>query len=149
MQLQQSPVIPARRHAGRAIVAMLACASVLATVAARADTAPAGGDYEIAVRFDEGASNATPPMPVKAGEPFKLNWKQKGHGWTGDFTVTPAKDNMVYVKLNITQENGAKLTPAVMLRLGELGAVKSSKPGEPTFSVSFTVTRPVAKAAGA
>jgi bla regulator protein BlaR1 len=142
MQLKQSPISTPRRHAGRAIVAMLACASVLATVAARADTAPAGGDYEIAVQFAEGTDSAAPPMPVKAGEPLKLNWKQKGHGWSGDFTVTPAKENMVLVKLNITQENGAKLTPTVMARLGENAAVKSSKPGEPTFSVSFKVTRP-------
>lgn len=142
MQLQQSPISPPRRHAGRALVAILACASVLATVAARADTAPADGDYEIAVQFAEGADSAAPPLPVKAGEPLKLNWKQKGHGWTGDFTLTPAKENMVIVKLNITQENGARLTPTVMARLGENAAVKSSKPGEPTFSVSFTVTRP-------
>jgi bla regulator protein BlaR1 len=142
MQLKQPPISTPRRHAGRTIVAMLACASVLATVAARADTAPAGGDYEIAVQFAEGADSAAPPMSVKAGEPLKLNWKQEGYGWSGDFTVTPAKDDMVFVKLNITQENGAKLTPAVMARLGENAAVKSSKPGEPTFSVSFKVTRP-------
>lgn len=141
MHLKQTSISTPRRHAGRVIVAMLACASVLATMAARADTAPAGGDYEIAVQFAEGADSGAPPMPVKAGEPLKLSWKQKGHGWSGDFTVTPAKENMVLVKLNITQENGAKLTPTVMARLGENAAVKSSKPGEPTFSVSFKVTR--------
>lgn len=149
MQLKQSTISAPRRHAGRAIVAVLACASVLATVAARADSAPAGGDYDIAVQFSEAADSAAPPMPVKAGEPLKLNWKQKGYGWSGAFTLTPAKDDMVYVKLDVTQENGNKLAPVVMLRLGERGAVKSGKPGEPIFSVSFVVTRAAAKAAGA
>lgn len=89
----------------------------------------------------DGAGSATPAMAVRAGEPFTLNWKQQGHGWAGEFHVTPAKDNTVFVKMNITQENGAKLTPALLLRLGERGSVELAKQGEPTFKVGITVTR--------
>lgn len=140
----------ARRRAGMAVVVLLACASVFATVAARAETSPASGsDYEIAVQFADNTGSIAPALPVKAGEALKLNWKQPGFGWTGEFVVTPAKDDMVWVKMKITQENGDQLAPILMMRLGERGAVTSGKPGGPQFKVDLTVTRPGTKAAGA
>ncbi len=149
MQLKQNPPSSARRRASRAIVALLACAGVMATVAARADSVAASGDYELAVQFADNAGSTAPPIPVKAGEPLKLNWKQPGLGWTGEFVITPAKADSVFVKMKITQENGEQLAPVLMMRLGESGAVTAGKPGGPSFKVGLTVTRPAAKPADA
>ncbi len=149
MQLKKTPVSTPRRYAGRAAVALLAFASVLATVAARAGDSPASGDYQVAVQFADSASTATPAILIKAGEPFKMNWTQPGSGWAGDLVVTPAKDDMVWVKMKITQENGEVISPSLLMRLGEHGAVSSGAPGGPSFKLGVTVTRPSEKAGGA
>lgn len=141
MQLKQSSPGAARRRAGQLVVALFACASVFGTMAARGATAPAGkGDYQLAVQLAPGAE--TPVVLAKANEDVALNWKQPGAGWSGTFRVIPAKDNMVYVKMNVTQENGKKIAPTLMMRLGETGRVKSGgNPGEPVLEIGVTVTR--------
>lgn len=149
MHLKQNPS-KTGRLAGRTIVALLACVSIMATVAARADSAPASGkDYDIAVNFGADAGDATPTIQVKAGEAINLEWKKPGFGWKGEFVVLPAENDKVQVKMKIIQENGQTLAPTLMMRLGEPGAVASETPGGPTFKVGMTVTRPAAKAPGA
>jgi bla regulator protein BlaR1 len=152
MHLKQTSTSAPRRRAGRMIVALLACASVLATVAARADTAAASVDhYDIAFQFSEGADSSAPKVSAKAGETFKIRWDKKGSGWSGEFKVRPVKDDSVYVEMKITQENGNVMTPTLMMPLGESGAVKVSgkKPGDPVFKVGLVVTRAAGKAGGA
>lgn len=143
MQLKHTPPGAARRRTGHLIVALLACAGVLGTVAARA-AAPAGhGDYLLAVQFADGAANA-PGVPVKAGQETRLSWKQPGAGWSGTFAVMPAKDDTVFVTMKITQEDGKVVAPSLLMRLGERAAVEShGKPGEPGFRIGVTVTRAV------
>ena len=144
MQLKQTIPGAARRRAGHLVVALLACTSMLGTVAARAGTAPAGGgDYLLSVQFVPGADNAAPAVPVKAGADTTLFSKQPGAGWSGTFRVIPAEDGMVYVKMKITQENGAQTAPTLLMRLGEKAGVESNgKPGEPAFKIGIMVTRP-------
>lgn len=146
MNLKQSTPSRTRRYAGRLAVAVLAGACMLATVAVRANTSAKADKYEISVRFAEGEGNTVAGLPVSAGEDIALNWKQPGAaGWEGVFRIEPASDQAVFVRMNITQDNGELITPTLMLKLGENGAVKATdKDGKPTFAVGLTVKRAAA-----
>ncbi len=147
MHLKQTSTSAPRRRAGRLIVAALAIASVLGTVGARAGTAADGQEYEIAVKFADGADGTTPMVRVKAGEEFALNWKQPGHGWKGVFTVTPASAESVMVKMTVTPEKGEVFAPSMLLKLGQAGTV--SKDGaESKVQIGLTVTKAPAAAQG-
>ncbi|MES2017148.1 MAG: M56 family metallopeptidase [Pseudomonadota bacterium] len=137
MQLKKTSPGATRRRAGHLIVALFACASVLGTLAARADTAPAGKPaYVLAVEFAPGTQTAG--APVKADEEVAINWKQPGASWSGTFRVLPASDDTVIVKMKITGENGKVTAPTLLMRLGEGGRVEST---EPPFKIGITVTR--------
>jgi bla regulator protein BlaR1 len=141
MQLKQTSTTTVRRRAGHLIVALLACASVLGTVTARAGAPAAGGDdYEIVVNFAEGTGNTTAKVRVKAGEDFALRWDQPGRAWKGVFNVAP-EGQSVMVKMKVTPDGGSPVTPSLLLRLGESGKVVSGESGKPGFQVGLTVTR--------
>ena len=74
MQLQHTTTSTPRRHAGRLLVALLACASVFGTVSARA-----GGDqtYEIAVKFADAPGNRSAKVRVNAGEQAALRYRRR------------------------------------------------------------------------
>jgi len=148
LQLKQSTTNTTRRNAGRMLVALLAGASVFATVAVRAETAAGAETYDLAVKFAEGASNTTPGMRVKANEDIKLNWNQPGMAkWSGVFNVTAATPDSVYVKMKLTQASGEVYSPVVQLKLGQEGSVAfGEKAGKPAVSFGLTVTRAVAGA---
>ncbi len=138
MHLQKNTTSAARRNAGRLIVALLAGATVFGTVSARAGS---GEDYEIAVKFAEGAGNTSAKVRVKAGEEFALRWNQPGQSWKGQFTVTRALGDSVMVKMNVTPDNGKPVAPSLMLRLGESGSVRSDgEAGKGAFQIGLTVT---------
>ena len=139
MQLQKTSTSAPRRRAGHLIVALLACASVLGTVSARAGS---GETYEIAVKFAEGSGNTSAKVRVNAGEDFALRWNQPGQSWKGEFTVTPATGDFVLVKMKITPEAGKPISPTLQMRLGETGSVRSDgDAGKPALQIGLTVTR--------
>ncbi len=141
MQLQQTTTSTARRRAGHLIVALLACASVFGTVSARAG-AGTGEDYEIAVKFAEGAENTSGKVRVKAGEEFSLRWSQPGQSWSGAFTVTPAAGDSVQVKMKVTPDGGKPVSPTLLMRLGETGSVRAAgDAGKSVIQIGLTVTR--------
>jgi bla regulator protein BlaR1 len=142
MQLKQTSTSTARRRAGHLIVALLACASVLGTVTARAGApaAAAGDDYEIVVNFAEGTGSTTAKVRVKAGEDFALRWDQPGRAWKGVFNVVP-EGQSVMVKMKVTPDGGSPIAPALLLRLGESGKVVSGDAAKPAFQLGLTVTR--------
>ena len=137
MQLKRSTPGAPRRHAGRLIIAILGCASVLATMAARAESPASGPFYEVAINFGTGV---TPLVRVEAGKEFKIGSNEPGAHWTGEFRITPEKDNSVMVKTHITPEKGDPIAPSLLLHLGERGGVKvSGKAGEPAFEIGLLV----------
>ena len=139
MHLKQTTTSAPRRHAGRLIVALLACASVFGTVSARAGS---GEAYDIAVKFAEGPGNTSAKVRVNAGEQFALRWDQPGQGWKGEFTVTPAGAESVMVKMKVSPENGKPAAPSLLMRLGETGAVRSDgEGGKGGYQIGLTVTR--------
>lgn len=143
MNLKHTVRSTARRRAGHLIVALLAGASMLGTVAVRAETAAGADTYGLSVKFAEGAGNTTPAIPVKAGEDLALNWKQPGAGWSGVFRVERASADTVMVTMKVTQEDGNVIAPSLLLKLGEGGAVAvSGKLGKPELHIGVTVTRP-------
>jgi bla regulator protein BlaR1 len=137
MQLKQATISTPRRRAGRIIVALLACASVLGAVGARAD---GGQVYDIAVAVD-GVAAGAPMIRVKAGEEAVIKLKQPGQAWTGVFSVTPAASDAVTLKMKVTQESGKVIAPTLLLHLGETGHVVDGDPAKPNFRVGLTVTR--------
>lgn len=137
MQLKQTSISTPRRRAGRLIVALVACASVLGTVAARAGSG-AGEVYEIAVTV---AGGTTSIVRARAGEDFALRQDKPGQNWTGVFSVTPAADDSVFVKTRVTQENGKSMAPSMLLRLGQTGTVREGDLVNPSFQLGLTVTR--------
>lgn len=148
LQLKQTPTNSTRRRAGRMLVALLAGASVFATVAVRAETAASAETYDIIVKFDEGANNTAQAVRVQANEDIKLNWNQPGvANWNGVFNVAPATKDSVYVKLKVTQANGDVDSPVLQLKLGQEGAVGfGAKTGRPAYKIGVTVTRAAAGA---
>ena len=123
MELKQITPGSTRRLAGRAIIAVLACASVLTAIGVRAAPPAAARSYEIAVKFAEGDNNTTPYLQVKEGEDFELKWDQPPASWSGKFSVTGAAADSVYVKMKITRQNGEVAEPTLLLKLGQPGAV--------------------------
>ena len=136
MQLKKSTSTP-RRHATGLIVALLACASMLGTVSARAG----GETYDIAVKFADGPGTTSAKVRVKAGEEFALRSDQPGPVWSGVFTVTPAAGDAVMVKMKVTPESGIVASPMLLLKLGRPGAVREGDAAKPTFQIGLTVTR--------
>ena len=74
MQLQHTTTSAPRRHAGRLLVALLACASVFGTVSARAG---GGQTYEIAVKFADAPGNRSAKVRVNAGEQAALRYRRR------------------------------------------------------------------------
>lgn len=142
MNLKSAVRSTTRRRVGHLVVALLASASMLGTVAVRAETAKSADTYGLSVKFAEGEGNTTPAIPVKAGEDMELNWKQPGGGWKGVFRVERASADTVIVKMKVTPENGEAIAPSLLLKLGEAGAVAvSGKDGKPDLKIGVTVTR--------
>jgi bla regulator protein blaR1 len=143
MNLKHTARSTVRRRLGHLIVALLAGASMLGTVAVRAETAKSAEMYEVSVKFAEGEGNTASAVPVKAGEEFALKWAQPGAGWKGVFRVETATATTVSVKMNLTQEDGNVIKPELLLKLGERGAVEvGGKDGKPSLKIGITVTRP-------
>ena len=114
MQLRHTTT-SSRRRAGRVIIALLACASVLATVAVRADTAQRN-TYMVAFKFTAAGATSAPSVMAAAGEPFAVGSSNHGKAWKGDFLITEGKDGMVWLKSQFTIDgkrggthNGGKL----------------------------------------
>jgi hypothetical protein len=143
LQLKQTATNTTRRGAGRLLVALLAGASVFATVAVRAETAASAETYDMVVKFAEGANNTTPTVRVKANEDVTLNWNQPGvANWNRVFTIAPASKDSVYVKMKVAQPNGEVDSPVLLLKLGQEGGVGfGEKAGRPAFKIAVTVTR--------
>lgn len=95
MQLKQTPN-NARRRAGLAVVALVACASLLGTVAVRAQTAPQH-TYHVAFKFTANGEITAPSVMVAGGEPFAVS-STKGKGWKGDFVVTEDNKGEIWLK---------------------------------------------------
>lgn len=144
LQLKQTATNTTRRSAGRLLVALLAGASVFATVAVRAETAASAETYDMVVKFAEGADNS-PTVHVKANEDVTLKWNQPGvANWNGVFNITPATKDSVYVKMKVTHASGAVDSPTLLLKLGQAGAVGfGEKAGKPAFRIGLTITRAV------
>jgi bla regulator protein BlaR1 len=137
MQLKQTTPGAPRRRAGRLLIAILGCAGVLGTVAARTDSAAAGPYYEVAFTF---GADATPRVRVKAGEEFQLRSDAPGAHWSGVFRITPAKDHAVLVKTSITPENGEAIAPSLLLHLGESGGITvAAKADKPALAIAILV----------
>ncbi|MES2318101.1 MAG: M56 family metallopeptidase [Pseudomonadota bacterium] len=137
MQLKKNPPGALRRRAGHLAIALLACASVLGTVAARAEGSATGPYYEVSLDVWPGV---TPRVRVKADTEFKVGSNEPGAQWTGTFRISPAKDNTVFLKTQITPENGKEIRPSLLLRLGEPGAVRvGAEAGQAAFGIGFTV----------
>lgn len=138
MQLQKTSTSTPRRHAGRLIVALLACASVFGTVSARAGGAQA---YDIAVKFAEGTGNTSAKMRVNAGEEIMLRMDQPGQSWKGAFTVTPTSAGSVQVTMKVVPENGKPVKAVLLMRLGETRSMRTDgAPGSPSREIGATVT---------
>lgn len=95
MQLKQTPNT-ARRRAGLAVVALLACAGLLGTVAARAETAQQH-TYHVAFKFTAFGETMAPSVMVAGGEPFAIS-STAGQGWKGDFLVTEDAKGEIWLK---------------------------------------------------
>lgn len=100
MQLKHTTT-SSRRRAGRAVIALFACVSVLATVAVRADTAQ-HNTYMVAFKFTAGGAISAPSVMVDEGKPFAVSSSNEGKAWKGDFLITEGKDGMVWLKSQFT-----------------------------------------------
>jgi len=145
LQLKQFATNTTRRGAGRLLVALLAGASVFATVAVRAETAASAETYDMVIKFAEGANNTTPTVRVKANEDVTLNWNRPGvANWNRVFNIAPATKDSVYVKMKVAQASGEVDSPVLLLKLGQEGTVGfGEKADRPAFSIGVTVTRAV------
>ena len=100
MHLQQT-TNNARRRAGLAVVALLACASVFATVAVRAETVQRN-TYMVAFKFTAAGASSAPSVMVAAGEPFAVSSSDEGKPWKGDFLIAEGKDGLFWLKTQFT-----------------------------------------------
>jgi bla regulator protein BlaR1 len=89
MQLKHTST-PSRRRAGHVIVALLACAGLAGTFAARAESAAANSSnsYMVAFKFTANGQTTAPSVLVAAGEPFAVSSSSNDKGWKGDFLIT-------------------------------------------------------------
>jgi bla regulator protein BlaR1 len=136
MQLKQAIPAAPRRRAGRMIIAILGCATLLGAVAARAESPAAGPFYEVALTFGP----ATPVVRVKADTEFKVGSNEPGARFTGSFRISPAQGKSVMLKTNIQLEGGETIAPSLLLKLDEGGAVKvGGAAGKPAFKLGFVI----------
>ena len=95
MQLKKTPN-NVRRRAGLTVVALLACASLLGTVAARAQSAPQQ-TYHVVFKFTASGETTAPSVIAAGGEPFAIR-SSTGKGWKGDFLVTEDTKGQIWLK---------------------------------------------------
>ena len=141
MQLKQTSISTTRRRAGHMLVALVACATVLGTVSARAGVADSKGEsYDVAVQFGQGDAASSARLRVKAGEDVALRSDQPGQSWSGVFNFTPAGES-VMVRMKVTQADGKVVGPSMLIQLGQLGRLKIGEAAKPSFELGLTVTR--------
>jgi bla regulator protein BlaR1 len=145
MQLKKTPN-NVRRRAGLTVVALLACASLLGTVAARAQTAPQH-TYHVAFKFTAYGETTAPSVMVAGGEPFAVS-SGTGKGWKGDFLVTEDSKGEIWLKSVFTLDGKRGGTHHGGALPGKVRNVSILAPdGSPLIVMESTVSR-VKKAAG-
>lgn len=136
MQLKQSSPSAARRLAGRVLVAALACSSVLATVAVRAENAAAASSYLVKLQFSGVMGNGHPSLLMRDGDQATLEWSESPTPWLGAISVTSATGESVMVKMTLTENGKEVADPGLLLKLGQTGAVAIGEAGRIEVTVS-------------
>lgn len=136
MQLKQSSPSAARRLAGRVLVAALACSSVLATVAVRAENAAAAPSYMVKLQFSGAMGNGHPSLLMRDGDQATLEWSESPTPWLGAISVTSASGESVMVKMKLTENGKEVADPGLLLKLGQTGAVAIGDAGRIEVTVS-------------
>lgn len=137
MSLQLSSPGPARRIAGRCIVAVLAAGAIAAALGARAEQMASAPTYSVAMTLDAGAEHAEPRVLAKGGEAFAI-----GSGdWHIEFTVRPAQSaDRVWVDGKLIKNDEVVGAPKLLARLGEKATVKAGDAGQ-AISLSMVVSK--------
>lgn len=136
MQLKQSTPRAGRRLAGRAFLAILACASVFTTVAVRADNAAPAQSYKVALKFGGAFGDSSPTLLVRDGDQATLAWHQTPTPWSSVVSVSGAAGDSVMLKLQVSENGKVVASPSLLLKLDQAGAVSLGDAGRIDVTVS-------------
>ncbi|SHH27823.1 Signal transducer regulating beta-lactamase production, contains metallopeptidase domain [Massilia sp. CF038] len=118
MQLNHSKNNPARRWAGRAMLAFLLAGGIIGTVVARAESEQKT-KYLVELKITFAGEYSSPSVLIGAGEPFTLSGATRGKTWSGDFVVTEDKGDMVWLRSQFTIDGKYSGDHNGGIRLGE------------------------------
>jgi bla regulator protein BlaR1 len=143
MNLQQFPLSPSRRQAGRLVLAALLLAGGGATLAARAD--PAASDkaarYDVNMTLTALGSTSKPRLHVRDGEMFKIGKGNDQSQWDGEFVLSAKADGKIYVTSKLTHNKLPMGEQAMLMDLGQTATLNvSSDDGKASFKLDMLVT---------
>lgn len=151
MHLQQTPSSPSRRRTGRILVLALAAATGFAALAARAqaDAVPTAvpaavpaTTYAVAMRIDMGTGKAPHTMQVRTPGNFSVRVGEGDSVWSGEFTMTPAGPEQLFVRSKISQNDKLVGEPGILTRLGAGSGIRiAGAGGAPGLALELTVTQ--------
>ncbi|MDQ1834033.1 M56 family metallopeptidase [Massilia scottii] len=149
MHLQQTPSSPSRRRAGRLLVAALAAVTGFAALAARAET-EAVPNYAVAMTLRMGEGSAPHTVRVLTPGTFSVRVGEGESVWSGEFTMTSAGPEKLFVRSKISQNGQLVSEPGILTRLGTSSGMKiNGADGSPGLTVDMTVTQESKAAPGA
>ncbi len=128
------------RITGSAILAAALSAASYAAWAVQAAPAASAPSYDMALKMEMGGDNANVKLRMAAGEQAAVELGDGARRLRASFIVTPAKNDMLYVRTTLARDGKLVGEPALLVKAGEQAGIKLGLPNDESLALRLSVT---------